>query len=279
MLLWGILFFVSLSVLPSRGMRDVKSQSVASELSRCIEANTIFHAGWDYRTLDNVVPGNATLDCQHSYIEMPLGWELAPQDADVTGGVVAHYPWGAGIIVLSDGSGWRTSGASESGEPGTLFGTSLLHSKVEGEGEIRRHSYKPDHCSLRILIRQKQTPSDIAFEEAAVDGAEVDASTKYYSEESVQAACSRYECCRGYCVTNRTRHHYILRSGSHRYAQGDIYVTVKSKPQSERAPEPAPAPAPAPAPVPAGAAATTCFGALAIVAIASCLSFGVASAL
>jgi hypothetical protein len=105
-----------------------------------------------------------------NYLPLPVGWVVAPNDADSIA-VIAAHGWGAESVVLADGSAWQSQNAPPAG---TLFvdesgsGNRLVTCEVGTvtTGEAQGNSlvgdscpvasgstYTVTDCNLRVLAR------------------------------------------------------------------------------------------------------------------------------
>jgi hypothetical protein len=105
--------------------------------------STITYSNRVFAALDGTLPSSTRSGCQSSYLSLPQGWMLAANDATGIGAIRA-FPWGTDVMVLGDGTGFKT--ALYPPAAGQLWGSSNLLQDVSGR-------YKPSTCSLRILIQ------------------------------------------------------------------------------------------------------------------------------
>mmetsp|Transcript_123123 Transcript_123123/g.218053 ORF Transcript_123123/g.218053 Transcript_123123/m.218053 type:complete len:285 (+) Transcript_123123:212-1066(+) len=87
----------------------------AGELSKVLNLD-----GQLYATLDFTAHDSNAFGDQQTFLEPPLGWQIAPHMSDIVENVIAKYPWGTKYLHLSDGAGY---GTSKSDTPGKLVKT------------------------------------------------------------------------------------------------------------------------------------------------------------
>lgn len=107
--------------------------------------NYVKFKGFLYATLDNTDPGVAGIDTQKDFIELPSGWEVAPNDPALyaKGGPIVEYGWGTHVLVVADGTSW----GGKNYNTGTKYG--------DGQLLCEGRKYKPKLANFRILIRRK----------------------------------------------------------------------------------------------------------------------------
>ena len=106
----------------------------------------IQYKGYYYAALSGADPHGSSFTCQQEYLALPEedGWEVTPDEVDSRAANTMH-PWSTHVNVFSNGYGYGT-GAWNVG----LWNYNML-SKVGKGGVIE---YKPNACSLQILIRK-----------------------------------------------------------------------------------------------------------------------------
>ena len=114
-------------------------------------ANALLHSGMQYATLDATSRDSRAAGCQDTYLPLPAGWEIAPQDAGAIAVTGAH-PWGTHLLVYADGGQRYTNNtdyASQAGE------TRTWHCCSDGPTALGTSGaqYKVNACARRILIR------------------------------------------------------------------------------------------------------------------------------
>ena len=87
-------------------------------------------------------PGSSTLGCQHTYLPVPSGCEIA-QDTDEAHEVIKNHAWGTHVMCTH-----TVCYGTAAYNTGAVWGSGSVLSQQEG-GEL---VYKPSGCSLRILI-------------------------------------------------------------------------------------------------------------------------------
>ena len=107
--------------------------------------NSVWHNGYNYAALDKTNPASKKIGCQTSYIALPAGWTIAPNNAD-SSNVISQYPWGTAVMVLADGASYWTRTGS------FLSNGVLLTQSTNGTAK-----YAVSACSLRILIHQRSS--------------------------------------------------------------------------------------------------------------------------
>ena len=104
---------------------------------------SVLHGGNVFAALDGVDPNqrNISYACQNSFVSIPQGWSLAPDDA-LSLEVIKAYPWGASFMLLSNSTWHGTSIAGSSA--GSNLSAGCL---VSQDGQ-----YRSCQCNARILI-------------------------------------------------------------------------------------------------------------------------------
>lgn len=106
--------------------------------------SAVQYGGFFYATLDFTEPQVGVVGTQREFLELPLGWELAPDEPDVVEHVIAKHPWSTDCLVVRNGNAyWTTNGNPQGGQ----FDESNL---LLSEGGDR---YKPRESDFRVLIR------------------------------------------------------------------------------------------------------------------------------
>jgi len=90
--------------------------------------------------------------CQDTYLPLPAGWEISPQDSDSIAATAAH-PWGTHLLVYADG-GQRYTLNEDYSSPGQARewyccsdGRTALGTSSDGT------QFKANACARRILLR------------------------------------------------------------------------------------------------------------------------------
>eukprot|EP00285_Hemiselmis_virescens_P011749 CAMPEP_0173393108 /NCGR_PEP_ID=MMETSP1356-20130122/21915_1 /TAXON_ID=77927 ORGANISM="Hemiselmis virescens, Strain PCC157" /NCGR_SAMPLE_ID=MMETSP1356 /ASSEMBLY_ACC=CAM_ASM_000847 /LENGTH=1129 /DNA_ID=CAMNT_0014351075 /DNA_START=21 /DNA_END=3410 /DNA_ORIENTATION=+ len=104
---------------------------------------SVMYKGYPYAVLDKTKPDDPVAHCQRSYVALPSGWSIAPNDAN-SKAVIAAHPWGTHVVFVRDGTSYH---ASRYPPPGNTF---RLHRQILKSG----NSYRPPFCHARILIRK-----------------------------------------------------------------------------------------------------------------------------
>ncbi len=117
---------------------------------QCLGANEIEFAGFAYRTLDDVPPGVAygswLNGCQSSeWIEIPQGYEIAPEDPAVIANIVAQNIYGTHCILFSSGASYGVR-TFNGGGPCGCIGQQCMSQNGD--------SWIVTSCERRILIRR-----------------------------------------------------------------------------------------------------------------------------
>ncbi len=94
------------------------------------------------------------MGCQDTYLPLPAGWEISPQDSDSIAATAAH-PWGTRVLVYADGGQRYTLNEnSDDTSPGQALewyccsnGRTALGTSSDGT------QYKANACARRILLR------------------------------------------------------------------------------------------------------------------------------
>lgn len=105
-----------------------------------------------YRVLDDTHPDEKMPGTQSEALQIPMGWEIVTETADIVANVIACHAWGTHVVVFGNGRGYRTAFKNYTvwGQPASFYGENLL---IESDSY-----YKPTTRScyhLRILIRQR----------------------------------------------------------------------------------------------------------------------------
>jgi cytochrome b involved in lipid metabolism len=112
--------------------------------------NMVSYNGYYYATLDDA-PADAAYGawidtCQNSsYLAVPAGWELAPEDASVVSNVIAQHVWSTHCILFSNGVSYGVSTYNNGGACGCSGSQCIATSG---------NTYQVTSCSRRILIRR-----------------------------------------------------------------------------------------------------------------------------
>ncbi len=122
----------------------------ASRTAQC--EKSVAYRGYSYAALDvTVEPRSNDTFCQDSYLSLPAGWRIAPDDTDSIR-VAASFPWGTHVMVLEGGAQYYTSHsdwASYAGEPNVWYccidGLTALGQSSSG--------YRVNSCARRILLK------------------------------------------------------------------------------------------------------------------------------
>jgi hypothetical protein len=115
-----------------------------------LTANEIEYNGYAYRTLDDAPPnaayGSWTNTCQSgSYVAVPSGYALAPEDSGVVANVIAKYIWSTHCLLFSNGVSYGVKTYNNGGSCG-CSGTQCMNQSGS--------SWIVTSCSRRILIRR-----------------------------------------------------------------------------------------------------------------------------
>jgi hypothetical protein len=117
--------------------------------SAVVLQNEIAFNGYHYATIDDVPPaaplGTWANDCQTNYVTMPMGWELAPEDAAVVTNVIAVNIWSTHCILFSDGVSYGV----QTYNGGGACGCSGLQCMSQSGDQ-----WAVTSCNRRILIRR-----------------------------------------------------------------------------------------------------------------------------
>jgi hypothetical protein len=108
--------------------------------------------GRKYALLDGTNPNDGNMGCQNGgALMVPAGWSLAPEDA-TSAAAAAAYPFGAAVVLVATGNGYRTTAWAPAGwlvTPATVgVPVPSLLAGTPGTG------YGPVTCSMRVLIYQ-----------------------------------------------------------------------------------------------------------------------------
>ena len=98
------------------------------------------YSGVQFAALDGANPSDSSSGCQSSYIYLPSGWIIAP-DNSVSRSAIGSYPWGTDKMVMADGYAYYTSRYGYGG-----YGSSYL--------SFSSGAYMPRSCNMRILIQK-----------------------------------------------------------------------------------------------------------------------------
>lgn len=104
-----------------------------------------------YRVLDDTHPDEKMLGTQSEALQIPMGWEIVTETADIAANVIACHAWGTHFVLFGNGRGYRTAfNPNHTDDWGRFFGENLL---TESDSY-----YKPPTRTtgrMRILIRQR----------------------------------------------------------------------------------------------------------------------------
>ena len=93
---------------------------------------------WDKNDY-NVTCQNSGYSGQRSYIDLPNGWSIAPDNQDSIR-VIKSKPWKTHVLVVSNGNGYWTATYPQ----GDLWSRNLLNQSG--------NSFMPGNCHLGILL-------------------------------------------------------------------------------------------------------------------------------
>lgn len=85
--------------------------------------NVISIDGCFYATLDFESPSSTSKGDQTGALEVPEGWQVAPNQPEIAKNIIAKYPWGASVLIVSDGTEF---GTSQHETPGDVVATDHL---------------------------------------------------------------------------------------------------------------------------------------------------------
>mmetsp|Transcript_93532 Transcript_93532/g.260436 ORF Transcript_93532/g.260436 Transcript_93532/m.260436 type:complete len:283 (+) Transcript_93532:71-919(+) len=95
-----------------------------------------------YAALDSTSPHCTSIGTQQDFKDVPLGWEVAPNDPCIVEQVIEKYHWGTHVLVVRDGTGYWTAGTRARGQ---CSRDDLL--------ETKGMSMKPKSSNMRVLMR------------------------------------------------------------------------------------------------------------------------------
>ena len=102
---------------------------------------TIAYNGNVYSTVANVPIGGSSLLCQSTWLAMPLGWAIAPDNAD-TVALSKLYSFSTHVIVVESGVGYCTT---------QLYCTGVPFGDSQGKYQQIDNLYRCPWCSYQIL--------------------------------------------------------------------------------------------------------------------------------
>ena len=115
--------------------------------------HSVLQGQWRYAALDATSKDSSAVGCQDTYLPLPAGWEISPQDSGAIA-VTAAHPWGTHLMVYADGAQRYTLTDDYYDSPGearTWYccsdGATALGTSSDGT------KYKVNACARRILIR------------------------------------------------------------------------------------------------------------------------------
>lgn len=116
-----------------------------------LRQNRVSHNGVWYATLDNAVPDDTdTRGQQTDFVELPIGWRIAPNDPEVVHGVIATRGWGTLVLAVEDGASYWTQNST----PGKFYKAGCLLKQG--------NKYKPAVVdTMRVLIQTVIDPADL----------------------------------------------------------------------------------------------------------------------
>ncbi len=118
--------------------------------------NVVTYNGYYYSTLgDTDIYYELLFNCQSSYLSLPAGWSIAPENADSIA-IIAKYPWSNTWLMVASGQCYGTTHyPNNEGVKCSYCSSSLL---VSADG----FNYKPSICT-HVLIAKKIPSSSPSF--------------------------------------------------------------------------------------------------------------------
>ena len=109
----------------------------------CTRNNYVEYNGFVYSTLADVAVDTSGSQCQSSYITLPTGWAIAPDNVD-SKAVIAAHQWSTNLLVVSSGYAYMSAYSDRMTQ---LYGSSYLNQTGV--------QYKVRGCNSQILIMSK----------------------------------------------------------------------------------------------------------------------------
>lgn len=121
--------------------------------------------GFIYRTMNNGyrMVYDKKCDKKRGYTAVPIGWEIAPEQADIVKHVVAPFPWNAHRLVFSNGTVYGSmccvpNSSCARGDPNGFVGKKQFSDRggelVTSPIKSNPPKYTTGGCSMAILIRR-----------------------------------------------------------------------------------------------------------------------------
>jgi len=126
---------------------------------------TKHYGGYEYRTLTGYAREGTAVQCESDAAELPSGYGLAPDDADVVTNVVSPYSWSTQIVCFYGGSCYN---GANYGTPGSQYpGGEVVESNMFGS-----YWYYSQPCSSVVMVRKQCDPGccDPTTAEASATG-------------------------------------------------------------------------------------------------------------
>ena len=108
-----------------------------------------------YASLDGTDPSAADdHGCEGGCLNVPDGWEVAPNSTDVID-VISTHPWGTDCMITSEGGSWGTSGCTADNECRASPGGDCWFYKGSPLVDHSNGCWEVLSCNRRVLIRKE----------------------------------------------------------------------------------------------------------------------------
>ena len=90
------------------GRRDGASSSPVDMGTVSSSGDELQHDGMLYRTMTAGLVDSEDNECQSDYIELPSGWQIAPDTEATRSHVIAQHYWSTHVLIVNSGKGYET---------------------------------------------------------------------------------------------------------------------------------------------------------------------------